>query len=177
MENSSIEKVLRENTQDLLTQYLESIQESCENYLQSLKEKKDWNEEKWCEYFGLEPRKVNEGTPMEFLSFPRNFYNSKLSRKYDNIRNDIYRIVRCNEYDKFLERELKKGKLHYESSIIKLVDRLVKKGINENFEILEKRLGINFTMTLKSDTGKIVKCWTIVAEGPIQQAHYRFLVK
>jgi hypothetical protein len=176
MENN-IEKVLRENTQDLLEQYLESIKVGCENYLQSLKTKTEWREVDWCKYFGLEPRKANEGTAMEFLTFPKNFYNSKLARKYERIKNDIYKIVRCNEYNKFLERELENGKKHYENSIYKLVDRLNKKGINENFEILEKKLGINFTMTLKSDTGKLVRCWTIVAEGPIQQAHYRFLVK
>lgn len=81
-------------------------------------------------------------------------------------------------FEKLEEKEVKYAELHYESSIQKLAARLEKKGVTEDFIIQTSRIGVNIETVITSKDGKItVKAWTIIAEGPIQKPHYRYLVK
>ncbi len=79
-------------------------------------------------------------------------------------------------FESFLNSELKHAELHYEDSLNKLAERLVIKGISENYKIESGYVGVNFEVNITHDLGT-VKAWTIIAEGPIQRAHYRYLVK
>jgi len=91
-------------------------------------------------------------------------------------KNDKWYTVKSLGLENYIAKELKYAELHYESSIVKLADRLTKKGITSDFTIQNGRIGQNFEITITS--GNIVtRAWTIIAEGPIQRPHYRYLVK
>jgi hypothetical protein len=74
-------------------------------------------------------------------------------------------------------KELKYAELHYEKSLHKLISRVESKGLNvDNIKIESNSIDVNINLIL-TDGEKTVKAWTIVAEGPIQRPHYRYLVK
>ncbi len=172
----TLEKTLREQTQTLKEQYIEKTKEWANNSFNAHIKRTTWSEVDWCKYFGLEPRPVNVGTSMEFLSFPKNFYNTKNSKTYHNMRTESFRVKGLG-LEEYTKREVKKAEIHYENSIIKLTERIMKKGLNEeNLKVVTSHIGININTTI-SDGDKTVKAWTIIAEGEIQKPHYRYLVK
>ena len=72
---------------------------------------------------------------------------------------------------------VKAAEQHYENSIQKLAARIEKKGLNtENLSVLTSHVGVNINTTL-TDGIKTVRAFTIIAEGPIQRPHYRYLIK
>jgi hypothetical protein len=90
---------------------------------------------------------------------------------------DEFRVIYRIGLEAFTEKELKKAEMHYESSLAKLVYKLIEKGLTDtNIQIIEKKLGVNFEMLI-SHNGKKTTCWTIIAGGEIQRPHYRYLVK
>lgn len=125
---------------------------------------------------GLEPRVVNQGTNLEFMSFPTNFYNTKKSREYSRMKDEVRKLTLVG-IEKYVESETKKAELHYESSIKKLTFRIEKKGLKiDNLKVLTSNIGVNINITL-TDGEKTVKAFTIIAEGLIQRPHYRYLIK
>lgn len=98
--------------------------------------------------------------------------------EYNAITKDLVKLENITEkgFESFLNSELKHAELHYECSLIKLAERLVAKGISENYVIKSGYVGINFEVTITHELGQ-VKAWTIIAEGQIIRAHYRYLVK
>jgi len=98
--------------------------------------------------------------------------------EYNSITKEIEKLekITSNGFESFLNSELKHAELHYESSLNKLAERLIVKGISENYAIKSGYVGINFEVTITHELGS-VKAWTIIAEGPVQRAHYRYLVK
>ncbi len=79
-------------------------------------------------------------------------------------------------FEKFLKTEMEYAEAHYESSLIKLASRLAAKGVEGDMEITSGRVGRNFEVNIKHSKG-VTRAWTIIAEGPIVRAHYRYLVK
>ena len=66
---------------------------------------------------------------------------------------------------------------HYENSILKLALRIEQKELNQDkLEMVTSHIDVNISTTI-TDGDKSVKAWTIIAEGPIQRPHYRYLVK
>lgn len=61
---------------------------------------------------------------------------------------------------------------------MKLATRLKEKGVTETteLEIKSSRISENFECRIYHD-GKVTTAWTIIASGPIQRPHYRYLVK
>lgn len=111
----------------------------------------------------------------------RNFsyedFVTRYGKSYYQTREDI-RIILTLGYNKFLEKELKNAEDHYTNSIYKLAQRLAEKGINTDFEMTTSRLGVNIDTIIKSKDGsKTITASTIVASGPIQRPHYRYLIK
>jgi hypothetical protein len=98
--------------------------------------------------------------------------------EYFQLAKTIEKLENITEkgFESFLNSELKHAELHYECSLIKLAERLVAKGISENYVIKSGYVGINFEVTITHELGQ-VKAWTIIAEGQIIRAHYRYLVK
>jgi len=168
-------QVLREQTEDLKILFLEKTKIYAENQFESAKKIAERTTEEWCKHFGIEPHTRND-----FVVFPIGFYNSKQAKEYSRIKNK-YSTIYSTGKDKFIEKALKKANQHYESSLIKLVDRLTRKGLTDtNFKIIEKSLDVNFELILEHEANsqKIeTKCWTIIAEGAIRAPHYRYLVK
>ena len=172
----SLEKTLREQTQTLKEQYIEKTKEWANNSFNHHMERTTWKEVDWCKFFHLEPRPVNVGTSMEFLTFPNNFYNTKNSKTYHNMKAQSFR-VKSMGLEEYIKREVKQTEIHYESSILKLTERIKKKGlVEENLKVQTSHIGVNINTTI-SDGTKTVKAWTIIAEGEVQLPHYRYLVK
>ena len=79
--------------------------------------------------------------------------------------------------ENFMLAEEKKAELHYEGSIVKLANRIEKKGlIIEKLVVETSHIGVNINTTL-TDGEKTVRAFTIIASGEIQRPHYRYLVK
>lgn len=154
---------LKTETQTLLEQYIEKTKSYCVNRFKQMEEMNKWTYEKWVEVHGIT---FTIGGKQQ----------RTLSKSGHRLRNESYSVV-SKGFDKFQEREIKKANLHYEGSLLKLVDRLVKKGVTDNFELINSSLGVNFEILIKHPDGKFTRAWTIIAEGEIQRPHYRFLVK
>ena len=167
---------LREHTIELKEKYIEqTIQWAEKNFDYQIKKSK-WNEADWCEHFDLEPRICNKGLSSEFLSFPKGFFNTAISKTYDSQKTNAIRIFRLGK-DEYIKRQVIKAKNHYETSLLKLCLRIEKKELNlKKLDVISSWVGINLNMTF-SDGEKIVNAWTIIAEGQIQRPHYRYLVK
>ena len=108
---------------------------------------------------------------VDYIIISEEEYN-KLSRKYWNAPSWKTNL------DEVLKRAKRDAELHYNGSIFKLASRLVKKGvIAENIKPIDSvYLDPNLNMEV-TDGNVTVKCWTIIASGPIQRPHYRYLVK
>lgn len=131
-----------------------------------------WTQRDWCEYFGLTPQ-INKNN---VYLFPNGFYNTKDSKTHSRMCGEIRRIL-SKGLDEYVKSEVTKAEQHYENSILKLTDRLLKKGLDiDKIEILTSSVGVNIDTTL-TDGNKTVRAYTIVAEGEIQRPHYRYLIK
>lgn len=98
-------------------------------------------------------------------------YNKAVDRRYA-----AQQIV-----EKGLEAYVEKMKAlatrHYEDSIIKLAARIQVKGLNEaTLTVKTAHVGVNID-TVLTDGEKTVRAFTIIASGPIQKPHYRYLIK
>lgn len=100
-------------------------------------------------------------------------------RNYYHLQDDLskFRKIREEGYKKYQDKEVAAANRHYNDSICKLSDRLMKKGVDvKKMTIKTAQVGINIEITIECN-GVITRAWTIVAEGEIQRAHYRYLVK
>ena len=167
----TLEQELREQTADLKTLYFEKTKEYARTKYEYSQKIMTRSTEDWCKYFGIEPRIV-----CNRAEFPVNFHNTANAKKRYTITNEARNIYYMG-IDKFAGNELMKAELHYESSLAKLVNRLIDKGLTDtNFTIVEKSIGVNFELVIEHN-GKRTRCWTIIAEGEIQRPHYRYLIK
>ena len=169
--------ILKIETQSLKEQYIQKTKEWAERHFNHISPRQKWNEIQWCEYFGLTPEVANKGKgSMEFLSFPKGFYNSRQSREYRRLRDEAIKLINMGK-EKYIQKEVIKAEKHYEASIEKLAFRINEKSLDiTNLKTLTSHIGVNINTTL-SDGQKTVKAFTIIAEGPIQRPHYRYLIK
>jgi hypothetical protein len=168
--------ILKTETETLKVQYIAKTKEWARDQFDSIMERSGWTNLQWCKYFGLTPEVYNKGMMSEYESFPRGFYNTKQSREYSNFKDKAYKIKNIG-VEGFMLAEEKKAELHYEGSIVKLANRIEKKGLNVDKLVVEtSHIGVNINTTL-TDGEKTVKAFTIIASGEIQRPHYRYLVK
>lgn len=169
-------EILKKETISLKNQYIEMTKEWAETRFNIIVKRTNWNEEKWAKFLDVETMIANEGTSMTFVTFHMEFYNTKKSREYDSMRNESFMLKRIgvNEY---IKKEIKRAENHYESSIIKLANRIEKKELNENkLKVKTSHIGVNID-TILSDGEKQIRAFTIIASGEIQRPHYRYLIK
>lgn len=77
----------------------------------------------------------------------------------------------------FISKALKNAEAHYEDSIFKLAFRVIKKGLDvDNLSLSSTTLDRNFTTRI-TDGVKVVVAFTILAWGPVNRPHYRYLIK
>lgn len=110
------------------------------------------------------------------------YYNNQLSiadkLRFESKRSQAAKISLkdCNE-KLMVEQAEKRANKHYEQSLIKLAGRIAEKGLNtSNLKAITSHIGVNIETTL-TDGEKTVSAWTIIASGPIQRPHYRYLIK
>jgi len=167
-------EVLRNETNDLKILFLEKTKTYAQSEFDKAKEIYQRTAKDWCEIFEIEP--MVDG---DYVGFPNNFWKTDNGRYYSS-KSSAARDIVWKGKDKFVADAIKKAERHYVSSLQKLIDRLVKKGLTDtNFQIIEKSLGVNFDLLLEHEfEGRKIqtRCWTIIAEGEIQKPHYRYLV-
>jgi hypothetical protein len=169
-------EILTEQTQDLKNLYIEKVQEWATSYHKAVSARKNWSVAQWCKFLGIQPEVRNTPYSNNDLIFPKGFYNSFNGKTYNSLYNEAISMSRIS-VEKFKAKEVKKAEIHYNMSILKLADRILKKGLDETkLEVTASRLDINFE-ALITDGSKTVRAWTIVASGEIQRPHYRYLVK
>lgn len=173
---SKLIELLKEQTVSLKEQYVEKTIEWATKDFNRYMEMSKWKEADWAKYLGVETRIANPGTTMEFITFHSGFYNTKASREYSRKKDEIYRVKRMGK-DEYILNARRKAENHYEYSIIKLADRISKKGLNEdNLRMTTSHIGMNIETTI-TDGVKTIRAFTILAWGEIQCPHYRYLVK
>jgi len=162
----TLKDALIEKTQDLKELFIEKSIEYAKREFYSLIDKLAWTYETWVENY-----------PKRYTARFNQTTQVTLSKSGHRLRDLAYKAFRIG-IEAWVNKAEKAAKDHYDNSILKLRNRLAAKGIGTNFDIKSSRLGVNFDMTIRdNDTGQTVRAWTIVASGPIQRPHYRYLVK
>jgi len=163
---------LRNATQDLKANYFEKCEQSSERiftYTMGQIEQLRVEMDELQSVIRSKAKIVDGYGTREYWNLRTKF--SALMKQYDNAVE-----MREGGYDKFLKEEMERAERHYESSLVKLAARLVAKGVEGDMTISSGRVGHNFEVYIKHNKG-ITRAWTIIAEGPIVRAHYRYLVK
>lgn len=167
---------LKKETQGLKKEYIQKTESWSDRYYKLVMAKLSWKDEDWCNHLGVTPEIHNAGRVSEFKGFPKGFFNTEKSRTLHRMQSEVDKLYRMGVQE-FKRRAVVEAESHYESSILKLADRLVKKGLNtESISIIYSQIGVNIEITI-TDNKKTVRAWTIIAEGPVQRPHYRYLVK
>jgi hypothetical protein len=154
---------LRDATQDLKKDYIKKTIETSERIYKNA-------ESRLPEVIEMKKNAFNE--------YRIDNKNSKAKYEYKEYAKlmEKFSTIVGKGYDKFLKQELDHAEFHYESSLLKLAERLIIKGITGDYTIKSGYVGVNFEVTIEGEKGT-VRAWTIIAEGPIVRAHYRYLVK
>ena len=79
--------------------------------------------------------------------------------------------------DEYIAIQVKKANKHYNISIQKLAERIIKKGLQlDKLQLSTAVLDPNISTTI-TDGKKTICAYTIIAWGMIQRPHYRYLIK
>lgn len=173
---------LTQETQGLKADFLAKTENYCNVYFDECLKRYNFNEQNWCELLGVTPEtkqltnicgvKINEYK----TGFPKGFFNTKASKTYRRLWNEVL-TIRYLGLEKYTAKELKNAVLHYEASIVKLASRIEAKGLDlTKLKVVTSSIGVNININL-TDGVKTVNAYTIVAQGEIQQPHYRYLIK
>jgi len=155
-------KKLIEETQGLKTQYVEKTM--------------DWAKEQYQR--NIERRDLFRKMTFRQKSADRNPELILVSQsKYYQEEKWVWNTVFFSSQDEFVSKMADNAEKHYHSSIEKLALRIQKKGLNENnLKFVTAHVGVNIETTI-TDGNKTVRAFTVLAYGPIQRPHYRYLIK
>lgn len=104
------------------------------------------------------------------------FYNSSLHPKVTRAQNKA-RLISGKSVEEFVAKEVAHAEAKYKNDVAKLSKRIEKKGLNQDaITMTSGYVGVNIEITI-TDGEKTVRAFTIVASGPIQRPHYRYLIK
>lgn len=165
-------EILTEQTQSLKKQYLEFTKNWAKKHF-------DFSKKQLEKYYKLNSEQCNifnnrHSNPKIWKEYQlsENFQEEK---KLSEFFGEYKRIVDLGK-KKYIKVELLKAESHYESSIIKLAERIQKKNLNESkLKVTTSHIGVNIE-TILTDENQTIKAFTIVAQGRIQKPHYRYLV-
>ncbi len=116
------------------------------------------------------------------LEFKLNFqskggYKVELEKKYYSLHIFINTPENKGKKIEWVALQVKKAETHYQNSIEKLAFRVEKKGLNiDRIEMKSSFLDPNMSTTI-TDGENTIRAFTIIASGPVQKPHYRYLVK
>jgi len=169
-------QLLKDQTTELKAMYIAKVREFADTEWNTQKERSNWKDVDWCKYMRIEPFVYNAGRFNEFLGFPKGFYNTSKARELSKLKNKVSLVLRKNFAD-YMDQQERFAVDHYNDAIAKLAYRIEKKGLDiNNLTLKSTRLDFNFE-TIITDGNKIVRAFTILAGGPIQCPHFRYLVK
>ncbi len=98
-------------------------------------------------------------------------------KRRDILRKTYYKFTRVSR-NNYIDKRRKAAEEHYHNSIMKLAMKLRDKGMElgqvKIHSIDINNNGIDIVLT---DGQNTVRAWTIIASGPIQRPHFRYLVK
>jgi hypothetical protein len=128
-------------------------------------------------------KEFNEMSKLTYSSIIEQYgyYDAKWNHKCQSKTGlRIWNKVNKMQYEgieSYVSKLIKDAEMHYEDSIIKLATRIEKKGLNiDSLKCTTSHIGRNIETTL-TDGNKVVRAFTIIAEGMVQKPHYRYLVK
>ena len=143
-------ETLKQHTQTLKIQYIELNKEWAKNEYTRLR--------KWAQEY-VEGKHGYGAASKKYYNLPYHILNPK------------------STVDDYVASVVQKAELHYISSISKLAARLVSKGLDvDNITVTSSHIGVNIDIVI-DDGEKTVRAYTVVAGGPVQRPHYRYLVK
>jgi len=166
---------LRTSTTDLKEIYIEKTKKYASEYFDHCIKLNKLTELDWLQRYNVKYTEYKHSNG-SINFYPTSFY-SKEYKRMSSVKNEMQTIL--NEgFESYTNRMVRSAERHYEDSLVKLSNRLNQKGIKDdtNFTIKSGRIGMNFELTIEHES-LITKAWTIIAEGPIQRPHYRYLVK
>lgn len=161
-------KGLKRETKTFKKTYLERIKNYIvEHFNHIINTHKDFDNKKWLEVYG---RNFNA---------ERYFYRV-ITDKGKKLRKQFDDFIKINEtktkYNKYIKEEVKKYSDDFDNKLIKLASRLEGKGFNTKIKVTSEHVGVNFNCWVTDGTNS-AHAYTIIAEGPIQRPHYRYLIK
>ncbi len=174
--DSKLVKELYEHTKELKGVYIWRTKQYADSKYTHCEERKDWTTRQWYDEYKLPYKMVREGTPSEFASIERG-YDYKVYGMMQNHKSEVSSILKMG-LESYKAKEVQYAEDHYRNSIERLSMKLNEKGITDEskFVITSGHIGDNFECVIHHEHGT-TKAWTIIASGPIQRPHYRYLVK
>lgn len=173
-------KQLQEQTESLRVQFIVMMGEYADGEFDRQSERADWNYKQWAEFLGVGYEYKGESSKGPWYEFTKvdgvSFYNHKKSVTFDNALTKATRIKNSGR-SAFVNKAMANAEAHYQHSIEKLAFRIDQKNLNqEKIEMITSHMDVNIE-TIITDGEKTVKAWTIIASGPVQKPHYRYLIK
>lgn len=158
--NQKLVEILKSETKSLKEQYINLTVEYAEKEFNRYMEMAKWTYEQWEEKFPL-----------------RYMHGNILSKEGMNLKHNIVPKAKRMGKENFIQRAKEEAINHYENSILKLANRIEKKGLNiDNLQVKTSHIGVNIESIL-TDGEKTVRAFTIIAGGMVQRPHYRYLIK
>ncbi len=173
-ESSGLVKILTEQTQELLQRFIEATKKYAQEKFQWATKVSEWKYEDWAREYG----EVDLKYPQQILKHGKLIPITKELNRYAKQDISESKYICSTGLEKFEADEVANAKQHYKNSIENLAYRLNRKGIKDDtvMTIKTATIGRNITTTIEHE-GTITKAWTIIASGPIQRPHYRYLIK
>lgn len=170
---NSVAAALVEKTQDFKGRFIKMTKEAAKRMHDNAVEKSKRTLKEWLDAFAVEYNNLGG----DRFQIKEERYNKSKYYGMCRLKNELKEVASVS-YEVYEASEVRHAEEHYKSSIMKLASRLRAKGIvdGSEFVITNEQIGVNLHMTIRHGE-QITKAWTIVAEGPIQRAHYRYLVK
>lgn len=176
MSNEKLIQSIKNETQQLKLDYMNKTVEWANSDFDRYFERSRWSTEDWCKFLGIVPDKRVMGDGKEHVAFPKNFYNTSKSKELYREQQTISSVLRVGK-NSYVQKALQQAHNHYEDSVKKLFERVNTKGLNEdNISIKSTYLNHNLECVL-TDGQKTIRAFTVLAFGPVQRPHYRYLIK
>lgn len=167
--------IIKQHTAEMRDLYYERVKERSVIEFQTIQSRNNRSIKEWYEAYRVEFDEVEQGGRMVIKPKPTEYHQKRLYKMRDAI--EATRKVVNDGLPTYMEKMQKLAELHYESSTFKLARRITDKGLNQELiEVTSGKVGVNLEILITDGT-KTIKCFTIVAEGEIQKAHYRYLIK
>lgn len=179
----SAEFTITDSYKELIQKLSNAMQELHDKYITSTKNwakknhdlavvKSARTKEEWYEIYKIETETI--------VSFGTKYIQPIRNRMYKLMVDDRNQTnaLASQEFEKFEAKEIKDAERHFSESIEKLAMRITEKNLNTNqMTITHGYVRGNGIDTVITDGTNVVKANTIIAEGPINRPHYRYLVK